>query len=224
MKKRSGSPSWTSLTRTSGRARTSSGRCPASTLRSVWEPNDVEGVKTFSERYGVTRRRHGGSRSPGHPACDAVVVESFTQNMADITIAAPFDAGKSVLLEKPAANNPAEHEADRRCRPQEQGPPADRLHDAAGIHGRLRARRPERDPARTGHRRTFSRLRSRAGRRHAVVQPQGRHRRRALRGRLPHAGRRPAPDGPSAQGLRVRLEVRRPETEAPSTCTRTPRW
>ena len=78
---------------------------PGVALRSVWEPNDVKGVKTFADRYGVTR---AGSADAvlRDPRVNAVVVESFTQNMADITIAA-LRAGKSVLLEKPAANNPA---------------------------------------------------------------------------------------------------------------------
>ena len=78
---------------------------PGVTLRSVWEPKDAKGVKTFADRYGVTR---AGTAEAilRDPRVDAVVVESFTQNMADITIAA-LRAGKSVLLEKPAANNPA---------------------------------------------------------------------------------------------------------------------
>ncbi|MGA2380642.1 MAG: Gfo/Idh/MocA family oxidoreductase [Spirochaetia bacterium] len=74
------------------------------TLRSVWEPNDTKGAKTFSERYGVTI-----ADSPEAILKDrkvnAVVVESYTQNMADLTIMA-LEAGKAVLLEKPAANNP----------------------------------------------------------------------------------------------------------------------
>jgi predicted dehydrogenase len=78
---------------------------PGVTLRSVWEPNDARGAATFADRYGVTR---AGSAEAilRDPRVDAVVVESFTQNMADITITA-LKAGKAVLLEKPAANNPA---------------------------------------------------------------------------------------------------------------------
>ncbi len=78
---------------------------PGVALRSVWEPKDAKGAATFAERYGVTR---AGSAEAvlRDPRVDAVVVESFTQNMADIAIAA-LKAGKAVLLEKPAANNPA---------------------------------------------------------------------------------------------------------------------
>ncbi|HET6486976.1 MAG TPA: Gfo/Idh/MocA family oxidoreductase, partial [Spirochaetia bacterium] len=78
---------------------------PGVTLQSVWEPKDVKGAATFAERYGV-RRAESAESVLRDPRVDAVVVESFTQNMADIAVAA-LQAGKPVLLEKPAANNPA---------------------------------------------------------------------------------------------------------------------
>jgi len=74
------------------------------TLRSVWEPKDGTGAKTFADRYGVTIADSAEAILRDRKV-DAVVVESFTQNMADLTIKA-LEAGKAVLLEKPAANNP----------------------------------------------------------------------------------------------------------------------
>jgi predicted dehydrogenase len=74
-------------------------------LRSVWEPKDSKGAKTFAERYGV-KIVNSPEAVLSDKKVDAVVIESFTQNMADITIKA-LEAGKAVLLEKPAANNPA---------------------------------------------------------------------------------------------------------------------
>jgi predicted dehydrogenase len=74
------------------------------TLGSVWDPSDAAGVKTFAERYGVAVAPTAESILKD-PKVDAVVIESFTQNMADLTVKA-LQAGKAVLLEKPAANNP----------------------------------------------------------------------------------------------------------------------
>jgi predicted dehydrogenase len=74
------------------------------TLRSVWEPKDDKGAKTFADRYGVSIADSAEAVLRDRKV-DAVVVESFTQNMADLTIKA-LEAGKAVLLEKPAANNP----------------------------------------------------------------------------------------------------------------------
>ena len=72
-------------------------------LRSVWEPADAAGAKTFSERYGVSISA-SAEAVLGDPQVDAVIVESFTHQMADLTVKA-LKAGKAVLLEKPAANN-----------------------------------------------------------------------------------------------------------------------
>ncbi len=72
-------------------------------LHSVWEPSDAAGARTFSERYGIPVARSAESILEDK-AVDAVVVESFTHKMADLTIKA-LEAGKAVLLEKPAANN-----------------------------------------------------------------------------------------------------------------------
>jgi predicted dehydrogenase len=72
-------------------------------LRSVWEPTDSAGAKTFSERYSIPVAASAESILKDK-SVDAVVVESFTQNMAGLTIQA-LEAGKAVLLEKPAANN-----------------------------------------------------------------------------------------------------------------------
>jgi len=74
------------------------------TLRNVWEPKDATGARTFAERYGV-KIADSPEAILKDKKVDAVVIESFTQNMADITIKA-LEAGKAVLLEKPAANNP----------------------------------------------------------------------------------------------------------------------
>jgi predicted dehydrogenase len=73
-------------------------------LRSVWEPKDTKGLRTFAERYGVKVESSPEGILKDRKV-DAVVVESFTQDMADITIKA-LEAGKAVLLEKPAANSP----------------------------------------------------------------------------------------------------------------------
>lgn len=72
-------------------------------LRSVWEPTDKAGATTFSERYGVAIAPSAESIL-ADPRVDAVVIESYTHLMADLTIKA-LQAGKAVLLEKPAANN-----------------------------------------------------------------------------------------------------------------------
>jgi len=74
------------------------------TLRGVWEPKDRQGAKTFADRYGVTIADSAETILRDWKV-DAVVIESFTQNMADLTIKA-LEGGKAVLLEKPAANNP----------------------------------------------------------------------------------------------------------------------
>jgi len=62
------------------------------TLRSVWEPKDATGARTFAERYGV-KIADSPEAILKDKKVDAVVVESL-------------EAGKAVLLEKPAANNP----------------------------------------------------------------------------------------------------------------------
>ena len=77
---------------------------PGVALRSVWEPTDKDGVKTFSERYGVPVADSADAVLKDRQV-DAVIVESFTHQMAALTIKA-LQAGKAVLLEKPAANNP----------------------------------------------------------------------------------------------------------------------
>jgi len=73
------------------------------TLRSVWEPVDRKGAATFADRYGVAVADSAESIL-ADPQVDAVVIESYTQLMADLTIKA-MKAGKAVLLEKPASNN-----------------------------------------------------------------------------------------------------------------------
>jgi predicted dehydrogenase len=74
------------------------------TLHSVWEPDDAAGAKTFAERYGVSVADSADAVLRDKKV-DAVVVEPFTHHMADVTVKA-IQAGKAVLLEKPAANNP----------------------------------------------------------------------------------------------------------------------
>ena len=77
---------------------------PGVALRSVWEPADQAGAKTFSQRYGIPVADSAAAVLEDRQV-DAVIVESFTHQMADLTIQA-LQAGKAVLLEKPAANNP----------------------------------------------------------------------------------------------------------------------
>jgi predicted dehydrogenase len=73
-------------------------------LKSVWEPADRAGAKTFSERYGVAISDSAEAVLKDKQV-QAVIIESFTHHMADLTVKA-LEAGKAVLLEKPAANNP----------------------------------------------------------------------------------------------------------------------
>jgi predicted dehydrogenase len=72
-------------------------------LAGVWEPTDTAGAKTFSERYGVEVTDSAEALLMDRKV-DAVIIESFTHHMADLTVKA-LQAGKAVLLEKPAANN-----------------------------------------------------------------------------------------------------------------------
>ncbi len=72
-------------------------------LKSVWEPADTAGAKTFAERYGVAVA-DSAEKVLRDRTVDAVIVESFTHRMADLTVQA-LQAGKAVLLEKPASNN-----------------------------------------------------------------------------------------------------------------------
>ena len=101
------------------------------------------------------------------------MIESFTQNMADLTVKA-LQAGKAVLLEKPASNNPENMkrivDAARRSKALLQIGYMMRqawmrwIAARDVLHGTLLGRVAAA---------TFSRLRSRAGRGRAVVQPQG---------------------------------------------------
>jgi predicted dehydrogenase len=77
---------------------------PGVALRSLWEPADKAGAATFSERYGIPVADSAEAILKDRQV-DAVIVEAYTHQMADITVRA-LAAGKAVLLEKPAANNP----------------------------------------------------------------------------------------------------------------------
>jgi predicted dehydrogenase len=78
---------------------------PGVRLVSVWDDEDDANARTFAERYHVER---AGSLDSllARRDIDAVIIESWTQNMAPLAVAA-LSAGKSVLLEKPGGNNVA---------------------------------------------------------------------------------------------------------------------
>lgn len=73
-------------------------------LRAVWDPDDADNLAMFADRYGVDVV---GSAEEllTRDDIDAVIVESWTEKMADNAVLA-LEAGKAVLLEKPGANSP----------------------------------------------------------------------------------------------------------------------
>ncbi len=72
------------------------------TLKSLWEPSDDEGAETFCKRYGVNRVVDMDDILKD-PEIDGVIIEGWTYNMRRLTEASA-DAGKAVLLEKPASD------------------------------------------------------------------------------------------------------------------------
>jgi predicted dehydrogenase len=73
-------------------------------LVAVWDDEDDANAETFAQRYGVARMDDVDSLL-ARQDIDAVIVESWTQNMAGLAAIA-LRAGKKVLLEKPGGNNP----------------------------------------------------------------------------------------------------------------------
>lgn len=73
-------------------------------LVGVYEAKNQKGAQDFAARYGC--RIDSAEHLLADPAVQAVIVESYTNEMADWTIRA-LQAGKAVLLEKPASNNVA---------------------------------------------------------------------------------------------------------------------
>lgn len=74
-------------------------------LVAVFDDEDDANAETFAERYSVERESTAASLL-ARDDIDAVIVESWTENMAGLAIAA-LEAGKAVLLEKPGGNNTA---------------------------------------------------------------------------------------------------------------------
>lgn len=73
-------------------------------LVAVWDEEDDSNATIFARRYGVERIANLDMLL-ARPDIDAVIVESWTQNMSGLAIRA-LRAGKKVLLEKPGGNNP----------------------------------------------------------------------------------------------------------------------
>lgn len=80
-------------------------RMPGVKLVAVWDEEDAQNAATFAQRYNVEREASLHSLL-ARKDIDAVIIESWTQNMAPLAIAA-LSAGKAVLLEKPGGNTPA---------------------------------------------------------------------------------------------------------------------
>lgn len=74
-------------------------------LVGVWEPDDAANASVFADRYGVANHADAETLL-ADPRVDAVIVEPWTHRMADVSIMA-LEAGKKVMLEKPASNDPA---------------------------------------------------------------------------------------------------------------------
>ncbi|MCF8525968.1 MAG: Gfo/Idh/MocA family oxidoreductase [Candidatus Nanopelagicales bacterium] len=74
-------------------------------LVAVWDDEDDANAATFAERYSV-ERMDDVDELLARSDIDAVIVESWTQNMAGLAAKA-LRAGKKVLLEKPGGNTPA---------------------------------------------------------------------------------------------------------------------
>lgn len=74
-------------------------------LVGVWEPDDAANASVFADRYGVTNHANAEALL-ADPRVDAVIVEPWTHRMADVSIMA-LEAGKKVMVEKPASNDPA---------------------------------------------------------------------------------------------------------------------
>lgn len=77
---------------------------PGVKLAAVWDGDDEANAKVFSERYG-TERVATAEALLARDDVDAVIVEAWTHEMADLAIMA-LEAGKAVLLEKPGSNAP----------------------------------------------------------------------------------------------------------------------
>ena len=70
-------------------------------LVAVWDDEDDANAAIFAERYSV-ERMDDVDELLARSDIDAVIVESWTQNMAGLAVKA-LRAGKKVLLEKPGA-------------------------------------------------------------------------------------------------------------------------
>jgi len=68
----------------------------------IWEPEDHRKAKFITERYGI-RRYPTPEELLANPSINALIIESWTEQMSDLAVQA-LEAGKKVLLEKPGAN------------------------------------------------------------------------------------------------------------------------
>lgn len=72
-------------------------------LVAVWDEEDEVNAKIFAERYSVERMKNVDELL-ARTDIDAVIIESWTQNMSELAERA-LRAGKKVLLEKPGGNS-----------------------------------------------------------------------------------------------------------------------
>lgn len=73
-------------------------------LEAVWDEEDPANARVFADRYHVDVATTS-EELLARDDIDAVIVESWTANMAPFAVKA-LEAGKAVLLEKPGANSP----------------------------------------------------------------------------------------------------------------------
>lgn len=72
-------------------------------LVAVWDAEDEANAETFAQRYGV-ERLGSAEELLARADIDAVIIESWSENMGPLAIQA-LQAGKKVLLEKTGANS-----------------------------------------------------------------------------------------------------------------------